>query len=117
MKRTGDCFNAALFYLMNLYDKDQAEGYTLVHGVVTNPLQPHDQTFVHAWIERASGDRVIDVSNGCVSERPRAGFYSLVNANHIVRYTVNDATLNNGLSGHSGPWDQFLSQYSEIVSG
>ena len=76
---TGDCYEAAGRYLTDAAFVGQADGYTLVHGVVSGQGPLAGRRIDHAWVEVDDGPvvMVVDVSNGRNLVLTRDDFYRL----------------------------------------
>lgn len=106
---TGDCYTAAGRFVTDAAFAGQADGYTLVHGVVGGQGPLEGRRIDHAWVEVDDGPvvMVVDVSNGGSLVLPRDLYYRLgrVIPEECRRYTPEEATIEMVRSKHWGPWE------------
>jgi hypothetical protein len=103
---TGDCYEAALLYLMDHRDELHLR---LVHGAVTGQGKCAGIVMGHAWIE--DGGNVIDQSNGRDIRMPKWRYYQIgkqLEHNMIHRYSFDQARTLCLAHGHFGPWEDDL---------
>ncbi|AAN02115.1 gp61 [Mycobacterium phage Barnyard] len=99
---TGDCYEAALNYLMDHRDELHLR---LVHAEVAGQGPLEGITLGHAWVE--DGGWVIDRSNGRNIRMPKWQYYAIgkvLEINNIHRYTFQQAAETCLKYGHYGPW-------------
>jgi len=99
---TGNCFEAALDYLLMHYDAS----LVLVHGIVSGQQRLTGRRFCHAWCER--GDIVYDYSNGRQIVMPREVYYRIGQIKHdqCCFYTQQQARACCLHHETYGPWDE-----------
>lgn len=98
-------------YLARLSPK-QAEGHTLVHGVVIGQGPLDGRRVDHAWVEVEGGHYtvtlVVDRSNGRNLLLPRDMYYRLgrIVEAECTRYTPEETRTNMLRTEHFGPWEE-----------
>jgi hypothetical protein len=103
---TGDCYQAAGRYMMDLCVFNPDCDLILVHGEVTGQGPIEGVCHGHAWLE--IGDEVLDVSRGREIRLPKALYYALGridDRDNIHRYTWQEARRKINEYEHWGPWD------------
>ena len=80
---TGDCYEAAGRHVTDAWLRGEAEGLTLVHGIVSGQGALAGQRIGHAWTEFESGIPMVrDVANGKNLVLPRALYYGEEDGRH-----------------------------------
>ena len=97
-KGKGDCYYVAA---MNVIEN---EGMTVVHADILGQGPLKGRVIGHAWNEVASGEIVIDQSNGHDLMVPAALYYALAKPKNIKKYSRFEAAQLVAKTGHSGPW-------------
>lgn len=120
-QRKGDCYEAAVHFMMSRMVEDDWERYRLCHGLVVGQGgEVLGKTFDHAWVERRDDPppnlppafdvfewiTCIDKSNGHDVSLLSDAYYALgqVNLSSIVRYTMQEMMENMAFYRHYGPW-------------
>lgn len=102
-KRLGRCYELAGRYV--LFD-DPAEDHdpkpVLVHGTIFRE-GINDKPNPHAWVILPDGDRWEPISEMVMPEAVFTRFFGAVESR---RYTVEDALILTGKTGHWGPWEE-----------
>lgn len=107
----GDCFEMLCHFVMHRAGEGDAEKYTYVHGVVTQPIT--GLRHVHAWAEFTDtrGEaRCLNLSGDIRAVFLMSTYYVLgcIDESEVVKYSVDDMMAMMLDSGHYGPWDQYL---------
>lgn len=102
----GDCYEAAVVYLMQYGFMGKDKHLILVHGEVAGQGPLEGITFGHAWI--LDRGMVIDQSNGGDLRMPRGAYYNLGRIDEIGNvheYTLEQARMKMLSTKVYGPWD------------
>ena len=109
---TGDCYQANGRYVFKAELARQAQGYTLVHGMVSGQGKLEGRRFGHAWVEIDDGPliMVLDQSNGRNLLLPRDMYYRIgeVDPEECRRYTPEETLHQLARHHHWGPWEEPL---------
>lgn len=109
--RTGNCFEAAVLYILHHAILGPRKDLLLVQGEVGGSGRIEGLRYAHAWIE--DGDQVIDESNGNKVRMSRDLYYALGKVYpdfppfkpNLHKYTVEQVRENVLKYRHYGPWD------------
>ena len=117
---TGDCYESAGRYMMDMGDVDAPGKYFLCHGVVTGQgPSVEGLRFGHAWCELVmdGGTLVIDNSNGVGYTGPKQEYYSVghIKDSDVVRYDRTEMMKMLARNRHWGPWDPRFDKYAARI--
>jgi hypothetical protein len=103
MKGGGDCFTAAVNYMIE--NGHGNKNLRVVHGMVAGQGSLHGWEFTHAWCE--DGDKVIDNSNGNDMTIPKQLYYLIGNikSKDCKYYDMDDVFEQIDKYGVTGPWE------------
>ena len=100
-KPAGDCYEAAMNFILDPAVIEFPDDYRLVHGNVAALRQ--DEAVNHAWIEE--GDVVHEISNGQNLAFHKESYYKHHQITNVRRYTAPEAIRLYVEHDHYGPWD------------
>lgn len=107
MKRTGDCYDAAMKLVI------EEPTLTLCHGIVAGRGPLKGFWIGHAWVE--DGDVVFDFSNGNQVILRKEVYYALGKISTVVRYKGIESNKTMLKTGHCGPWDESVTLLKPVA--
>lgn len=112
----GDCFEAALRFVVSRRITGDDHMFTLVHGVVARPSD--GLRHVHAWIEiedKRGKVLCLNVATGARMVSPKDVYYRAgeIDPENTVRYSFYEAAMLAVTTENGGPWDSALSSVQD----